>query len=203
MTSGSGHEVAAGSADPQPVDVQPGLVVYRLVIPDEEPEQCGPFLDKCLENVTQAGGWANVVRVLLRSRVSDVFRDVFDTYWIVAGQSIRAQVKDDRVLVAFLRQVLPPYTGGAVRLYRGENTRAHTRGHVGFAWSSNIEVARGFASAVNATPWGGVLLEGYFPRSAIISGPNEHSVYLDEHQFTADPFAGVPVSVLERHPPVV
>ena len=185
------------------VDADPkqGLVTIHLTLPDlDEVESFGPFIRDCLRDVTEAGGWATVARSLVNSGTSSAFREDFDTYWIEAGQSIRAQVKDDRLLTRLLREALPPYAGEDLTLYRGENLRAYERCHVGFAWTPRIEVARGFASAVNVTPWGGVLLEGCFPRGAIISGPNAHSVHLDEHQFTVDPFSGTEVQVLEKYP---
>jgi hypothetical protein len=96
--------------------------------------------------------------------------EVFDTYWIEAGHRIREQVADDAVLAAMLRQVLKPYTGPGVVLYRGENTARWRAGTVGFAWTQERDVAEMFGAGLNAIHSGGVLLRGAFEPSAIIAG---------------------------------
>lgn len=127
--------------------------------------------------------------------------EVFGTYWIEAGHRIREQVGDDDLLVQFLRLALPRYTGDGAVLYRGENLTRWQTGTVGLAWSLQIDVARMFAGGLNAVGSGGVLLAARFSTSAIISGPNSHSQYLGEDQFTVDPRYAEDVLVLEHFSP--
>jgi hypothetical protein len=114
---------------------------------------------------------------------------------------MREQIADDRLLVRLLRHLLPPYSGDALTLYRGENSTRWAAGSVGLAWTDKIDVARMFGGGLNAFNSGGVLLRGVFGPTAIISGTNAHSSYLGEAQFTVDPFGGAHIVVLETFPP--
>ena len=125
----------------------------------------------------------------------------FATYWIVAGHRMREQIADDLLLADLLRRTLPPYTGGTATLYRGENIDRWRAGALGFAWTPNAEVAQMFGRGWNAVSTGGVLLKGIFAPSSIISGPNEHSSYLQEEQFTVDPSLAHDVQEIEMYPP--
>lgn len=127
--------------------------------------------------------------------------DQFGVHWIVAGHRIREQIADDRLLVRLLRHMLPAYSGDAITLFRGENLKRWEAGALGLAWTSNIEVAKMFGSGLNAVSCGGVLLEGSFEAGAIIAGPNAHSEYLGEYQFTIDPFYGAKVAIVQEFPP--
>ena len=129
-------------------------------------------------------------------------KDQFAIYWVEAGHRIREQISDDRVLVNLLRRLLPPYQGGNLKLYRGENLDRLTSNHIGFAWTSELCTAEMFARGLNAIKSGGVLLEGYFKSKAIISGPDAHSVYLGEKQFTIDPFISGEIVTLTKFPPI-
>lgn len=148
-------------------------------------------------------GWRNFAIVLLNeSAPTSEAIDQFGTYWVEAGHHIREQIADDQVLVRLLRRLLPPYHGEAITLFRGENTDRWTSGDVGFAWTARIETARMFGSGLNAIGSGGVLLKADFQPEAIISGPNAHSSYLNESQFTIDPFAGTAISEIGSFPPI-
>lgn len=129
--------------------------------------------------------------------------DPFSTYWIEGGHHMREQISDDRELVRLLRHMLPPYKGVAIELFRGENKSRWESGTIGPAWTSNAEIARDFASGLNAVFTGGVLLKAKFEPLAIISGPNAHSKYLGEDQFTVDSLFLPTVSVVETFPPVM
>ena len=72
---------------------------------------------------------------------------------------------------------------------------------IGLSWTPNIEVARMFGRGLNSVGSGGMLLIGKFSQGAIISGPNEHSVYLQEYQYTVDPMLADDLLVIERYPP--
>lgn len=126
--------------------------------------------------------------------------DAFGSYWIESGHHIRAQVGDDSVLARLLRHLLPAYTGPRVELFRGENKAKLEIGSVGFAWTSDKEIARMFGRGLNAVGSGGVLLRSSFEPEQIVSGPNSHSVYLGENQFTVDSSLRMSVEILESYP---
>jgi hypothetical protein len=143
-----------------------------------------------LREITSAAAWRGVVESFLAGSAHlPSSPEDFGTYWIEGGHRIREQVADDRLLVKFLRAVLPPYAGGSITLFRGENQDRFSAGLVGFSWTPDSKVASMFAKGLNAVGSGGVLISTTLDSPAIISGPNAHSVYLGEQQFTVDPFA--------------
>jgi hypothetical protein len=154
-----------------------------------------------LREVTKARRWREVVESLLANSSPSIDLGDFGTYWIEGGHRIRKQVGDDRALVNFLRLLLAPYSGGPVALYRGENQDRLVAGALGFAWTSNAEVAEMFAAGLNAIGSGGVLLRATLDAPAIISGPNAHSHYLGEEQFTIDPFCVARVEQVSFYAP--
>ncbi|MGP1383846.1 MAG: hypothetical protein ACTS2F_09825 [Thainema sp.] len=154
------------------------------------------------QRITQHGNWGLFATQLLQdSKPSEEISQEFSTHWIVAGHKIREQLGDDRYLVRLLRHMLMPYKGGAVTLYRGENLARWQERSIGFAWTTDIKVARMFGSGLNAIDSGGVLLEGTFSSEAIISEPNAHSKWLGEEQFTVDPFYETIIREIEFFPP--
>ncbi len=156
-----------------------------------------------LEELTRSNRWREIAEsIVLRGQALPASQDSFGTYWIVAGHRIREQVADDCLLSKMLRRTLPPYDGGALILYRGENLERWRAGALGFAWTKEIETARMFGRGLNAVRTGGVLLRGTFAPNAIISGPNRHSRYLQEEQFTVDPFLADSVQLIEQYPPI-
>ena len=149
------------------------------------------------------GQWAAYAASLLsEQKLSSETMTQFGTYWIEAGHHIREQIGDDRLLVCLLRHLLPSYEGEAIELFRGENRDRWERGAIGIAWSANVETARMFGGGLNAVGSGGVLLKARFEPEAIISGPNAHSKYLGENQFTVDPFAVTTISATEFFPAI-
>jgi hypothetical protein len=142
--------------------------------------------------------WGAYAAALLNEReLTPVAITQFGTYWIEAGHHIREQIADDQLLVRLLRHLLPPYEGESINLFRGENRNRWESTIIGFAWTANIDTARMFGSGLNSVGLGGVLLRARFEPEAIISGPNAHSSYLGENQFTIDPFAETAISVAE------
>ncbi len=128
-------------------------------------------------------------------------RKQFHSVWIEFGAKIRRQVGDDRRLASLLRTLLPSYRGEGLRLFRGENVDRYSQGRLGFCWTSVIEKAQMFGSGLNASHGaGGILLSAMISPASIIAEPNEHSVYLGEHEYTVDPFTFGCVEVLERYP---
>lgn len=162
-----------------------------------------PSRDPLLEIVTEAKRWRGIAESVVAERAPlPCTRDEFGTYWVTAGHHLREQIADDRLLASFLRVSLPPYAGGSVTLFRGENLDRWHSGNLGFAWSSNIDVARMFGRGLNAIRSGGVLLRATLELPAVISGPNDHSSYLGENQFTVDPFAATGIQELEVFPSI-
>lgn len=153
--------------------------------------------------IKEQKGWRSYAALLLdEQRLSPETTDQFGTHWIEAGHHMREQITDDRLLVRLLRHVLPTYEGEAIQLFRGENTSRWEKRAVGLAWTPNIETARKFGRGLNAVNSGGVLLTARFEPNAIISGPNRHSRYLHEEQFTIDPFASTTFSAIEYFAPI-
>ena len=153
-----------------------------------------------LTKLTEAGAWGRTVRSILEGAPPPWAGEDFCTHWIVAGHRIREQVAEDHVLARFLRQSLPPYTNGPVVLYRGENKQRFSAGAIGFSWSRSESVATMFARGLNAVSGGGLLLRAQLDAPAVIAGPNAHSRYLGEDQYTVDPAFCQGVAVVAEFP---
>lgn len=152
--------------------------------------------------VTRLRRWRSVVRDLLATSQCD--QDTLTAFaeaWIEAGAHIREQVGDDSLLVRLLRMMLPPYRGGSIRLFRGENIDRFAASSIGLAWTPMRGTAEMFGRGHNAVESGGVLLSAVFPPASVISGPVAHSEYLGEDQYTVDP-TGVEIECLERSRPL-
>lgn len=151
-------------------------------------------------DITQRKAWCAVAESVIEQRnMLPGSTESFGTYWIEAGHHIRQQIDDDEMLCTFLRLTLPAYEGAAMTLYRGENIDRYRTGNVGPAWTSDIETARMFASGLNAINSGGTLLQAHFPAGSVITGPNAHSQYLGEAQFTVDVTQAQNVKVLQQY----
>lgn len=109
------------------------------------------------------------------------------TFWTECGHRIRQKLNDDSKLERLLRKVLPQYTGGNITLYRGENRKRYDDKAIGFCWTSLIEVAEMFAQGLNSHAFGGLVLQYTFSADQVISGPSDHSLYLQENEYTATP----------------
>jgi len=152
---------------------------------------------------TANGAWkSRALALLTEPKPRPEMAEHFSTYWIEGGHRIREQIADDRVLVSLLRHMLPPYQGTALTLFRGENQERWQAGQVGFAWTANVDVAKMFGQGLNSIRSGGILLKGCFEPEAIIAGPNSHSSYLGEGQYTVDPFSKKSIAVVDTFPPV-
>ncbi len=154
-----------------------------------------------LQKITDKSRWRAVALAVVAGDKRALASEDFGTYWIVAGHTIREQVSDDDLLSRMLRQLVPAYEGGSITLYRGENLERWQAKKIGFSWTNDVEVARMFGRGLNATRSGGVLIRGEFPPSSVICGPNSHSVYLQEAQFTVDPSLLPAIEEVERYPP--
>jgi hypothetical protein len=150
-----------------------------------------------LQSIGADGKWRDVAAQLMSGSIRwPVSVEDFETYWIEAGHRIREQVADDTLVC----ELLPPYRGDAMTLYMGENRSRFARGKIGLNWTTEVDVARMFASGLNAIDGGGVLLRARFFGSKIIAGPNAHSIYLQEYQFTVEPPPLETIDELEYFP---
>ena len=151
--------------------------------------------------ITEQKNWADYSASLVQSSklIPDTVRD-FGTHWIEAGHRIREQIADDKRLVSFLRFMLPAYEGNSVVLYRGGSLGRWNSRNIGFAWTPEDDQARMFGRGLNAYHSGGILLKATIHPKSIISGPNAQSAYLEENQFTVDPFSLDGITEVERYP---
>ena len=151
--------------------------------------------------ITELKSWSSFALSLLdEQELSMEAIESFGTYWIEGGHHMREQIANDQLLIHLLRRILLPYDGGPIVLFRGENRGRWDNRSIGLAWTSNIETARMFGRGLNAVRFGGVLLKACFQPEAIISGPNGHSRYLDEDQFTVDPSCFPSITPIEFFP---
>ncbi|OKA28554.1 hypothetical protein BOH74_03525 [Pseudomonas versuta] len=147
------------------------------------------------------GKWSFFISSLLKGvEVTDEAKAQFHTVWIELGGRIRNQVGDDRALSEMLSVLLPKYGGEKIRLYRGESSERYKAGRIGFCWTPRIDKAEMFGGGLNAYYGdGGMLLAFNADPASIISGPNEHSRYLNEHEHTVDPFSISDIEILKTY----
>ncbi|MGN2670322.1 hypothetical protein [Aliivibrio fischeri] len=127
--------------------------------------------------------------------------DKMHMIWIVYGGHIRNRVSNDKLILSWLKLILPKYSGGELQLYRGECQFLYEQGLIGFCWTPKKEVAEMFARGLNAVESGGVLLTAKVAAEAILSEPNSHSAnWLGESEFTCDPTKISNIEVLHRYP---
>ena len=117
--------------------------------------------------------WDRAFRALVGHEVPMALRSRFANAWPDIGCALRNNVGDDLALIAGLRVLLPPYTGGPVQLFRGDSAWNRRRRTYGPSWTTNIEVAGQFA---DDTPWrtcegGSVVITTIAEPEPIISMP--------------------------------
>lgn len=156
------------------------------------------------------GGWPIALRMLVRDpqpRIRPAIRHAFRQAW-TEEKSLRLKVGNDRLTCTVLRMFWPQYRGPARRLYRGTSAEEARRRRYGISWTTDVEIAEGFArkeadtlvrlQRANVTSvklGGGVVLETLVPPSAII-GPNKYP-----RPFTDEERRGFPATatVVEFH----
>jgi hypothetical protein len=158
-----------------------------------------------IADIESAGLWRSALLEIQRLAKPPhaVIRSAFLTEWLTRGHRIREQVADDELLLDTLHLLLPAYDGSDLILYRGESTARWERRACGSAWTTDKEVACMFGSGLNAMhPGGGVLLSTDAPARAIIAGPDQHSLYLGEHEYVVDRRMLGKITMLERFPQI-
>lgn len=145
--------------------------------------------------------WGKAVPYLMSVEVTAALSDGFYAAWITHGEIMRASIGNDHDLVNVLRLWAPPYSGGAVKLYRGESFSRYNEGRVGLCWTQKRAVAECFGSAWQAiNPGGGLLLCAEFPATAIIASGSTHFKDIEEEEITVDVTMLPPIEVLHHFP---
>lgn len=149
-----------------------------------------------------SGIWVSAIHYVVENITQFTFDvDKMHMLWIVNGGHIRRQVRDDKLVLAWLKLILPKYDGTELQLYRGECKFLYDQGLIGFCWTPNKQVAEMFASGLNAIESGGVLLSAKITPEAILSAPNRHSTdWLGESEYTCDPTKIDSIEVLHQYP---
>lgn len=146
--------------------------------------------------------WRALLRTLTSHVPSDDLRKRFHTRWHECHHFLRELVDDDALLMEAARAWLPSYAGPSMTLWRGENIDRLESGRVGSAWTDQESTAKMFASGLNATGKGGIVLRVEAPGSAIIAGPSAHSAtWLGENEYTVDVAQLAQIESLERFAP--
>ncbi|WP_318483025.1 hypothetical protein [Photobacterium leiognathi] len=149
-----------------------------------------------------SGTWESAIRYAVENIAQFAFdADKMHMLWIVNGGHIRRNVSDDKLILTWLKLILPKYDGVELHLYRGECKFLYEQGLIGFCWTPKKEVAENFARGLNAIESGGVLLSAKVTPEAILSAPNSHSSdWLGESEYTCDPFQIASIEVLNQYP---
>jgi hypothetical protein len=133
-------------------------------------------------------------------RPSTEFQSYCFDLWLRHGDHLRDLTKGTNVLAVGLRVLLPPYTGPALMIYRGDSWINRCRRTYGPSWTSSIEVARHFASDTSMVTCAGgsVLLETLAPADAIVCAPGEIDDRYGEREIVVEPRRLGKVKVVER-----
>ena len=133
--------------------------------------------------------WEMALRRLTKLRaVPAVSQQAFSRAWM-ESKSVPLKVRNYSILCAALRVMLPPYTGPAVRLFRGACFNEVQRRQYSVSWTDDRSVAERFARDYSEMAHGSVILETSAPPAAIIGqmeypGPltdAEREEFLHEH----------------------
>ncbi|WP_353859759.1 hypothetical protein [Azospirillum formosense] len=147
-----------------------------------------PAIAEGVQAVDQTCSWREAMSKIARLRkVPCASKEWFIGCWIVNGDSLRSDIGDDRILMDALRVLLPPYTGAAMTLFRGDSFVNRCRRTYGMSWSSSLDVAQSFAQGVwQKFDGGSVLLRAEVPSKAIIFSPAVHANDYEEDEYLVD-----------------
>lgn len=151
------------------------------------------------------GTWRPAFRSIARLQLNPGlrFRRKALAWWIKHGDSIRCEVNDDCLLIAGLRVLLPPYTGPAVTLYRGDSLYNRHHRTYGLSWSARRAVAESFARGIWRTFTGGsVLVQTSAPATAIVCRVGRASDNHQEAEYIVDRRRLEGVKAIARYPQI-
>jgi hypothetical protein len=156
---------------------------------------------KILDYIQSRNRWPELIKTIKNSEPASLaIKESFHLMWIETGSFIREKINNDVILTELLTLLLPPYDGGNLVLYRGENKVRFDEGRIGFCWTKDISIAEMFGSGLNAFKSPGLLLRAEAPACSIITGPNNHSIYLGEKEFTVNPSLLASITVITIYP---
>jgi len=139
-----------------------------------------------------------MTKVAKLPKVSRKIQEAFLPIWI-ESKMLPLRVGSRRVLANALRVLMPATYKRGLKLYRGTSSAEHSRHIYGFAWTTDVAVARKFAAhwAIPHFNSEGVVLEALAPPRAIllIRKPED---YYDEGEVVVDPFRLGKVELVER-----
>jgi hypothetical protein len=131
-------------------------------------------------------------------------RESFHSAWTLRGHAMRREVSNDLLLIKAMRNLLPPYTGEGMVLYRGEAWVNRCHRAYGMAWTTRKDKAEQFAQGWHSEgPGGSAVLETAASPEAIMAAPNSHSESLGEQEYLVDRRYLSVVRVLNRYPQFV
>ena len=134
--------------------------------------------------------WPHVFKYLIQhSNDLTINQEAVHSRWIESGGHLRNKIRNDDLVLSVLQKYLPKYRGGAdgMILYRGECRFLYEEGKIGFCWTPKKEIACDFARVLNSIESGGVLLQAHASSNAIIASPNNHSISIEEFEYTCNP----------------
>lgn len=148
------------------------------------------------------GALGPAFRAIAGLSASDDFRQRWLRIFKRYGDLLRSNIDHDLSLIDGLRVLLPSYSGPARTVYRGDGVPNRRRRTYGPSWTTDANVARGFAEiAARNYIEGGVLLEAFAPAAAIICEPAIFTeLFDDEQELIVDRRKLREVKVLERFP---
>ena len=143
-------------------------------------------------------GWRFAMRRVGRlTAISDATRLAFQPIWIESA-NLPLRVGHRPTLAAALRVLMPKnHNGVALRIFRGANSLELRRRTWGFSWTTDVDVARNFASRHRVADDHGIVLETVAPAEAVLWF-REPEDYYDEREIVVDPYRLGKVSVVER-----
>lgn len=156
------------------------------------------------ENVydVDAGTWRSAFQYIdLNIESAEFNRSGVHLLWTESGGHLRNKIRDDSLILRVLRKALPSYQGPGLHLYRGECQFLYRQGKIGFCWSPKVEIAKLFASGLNALESGGIVLRAFAPPESVLAGPNDHSAtQMEEFEYTCDPTLLVRIEAIQSFP---
>lgn len=157
-------------------------------------------LTECLDPLEFTGQWRAAFRRAKRLDVPPIIRHAMLQVYIHSGDVIRSSVNSDADFIAGCCALLPPYTGDAITLFRGEGAWSRRRRSYGLSWTAKEEVADGFARGLWRTCQGGsVVLRAEVPAEAIVCAPALFDDRYGEAEYIVDRWRLGRVEVVRRY----